>query len=96
VRQSSILEAEGYSEALRRIFEAARSIDDRTMTLQYFEALKSLGEGQSTKVLIPLELTDLARRLGNFLDGGLESGAAVRLSHAAEPAGEPPEGVGGA
>jgi regulator of protease activity HflC (stomatin/prohibitin superfamily) len=80
VRQQSILEAEGYSEALKRIFEAAKSIDDRTMTLQYFEALKALGEGDSTKYVIPLELTDLARRLGNFLDGGLESGAAVRLS----------------
>ncbi len=80
VRQKSILEAEGYSEALKRIFEAARTIDDRTMTLQYFEALKELGQGDSTKYVIPLELTDLARRLGNFLDNGLESGAAVRLS----------------
>lgn len=79
-RQSAILEAEGYSEALKRIFEAAKTIDDRTMTLQYFEALKQLGEGDATKYIIPLELTDLARRLGNFLDSGLESGAAVRLS----------------
>ncbi len=80
VRQQSILEAEGYSEALKRIFEAAKTIDDRTMTLQYFEALKDLGDGASTKYVIPLELTDLARRLGNFLDSGLESGAAVRVS----------------
>ena len=80
VRQQSILEAEGYAEALKRIFEAAKTIDDRTMTLQYFEALKELGEGASTKYVIPLELTDLARRLGNFLDSGLDSGAAVRVS----------------
>jgi regulator of protease activity HflC (stomatin/prohibitin superfamily) len=80
VRQKSILEAEGYSEALKRIFEAAKTIDDRTMTLQYFEALKELGDSASTKYIIPLELTDLARRLGNFLDSGLESGAAVRVS----------------
>ena len=79
-RQSAILEAEGYSEALTRIFEAAKKIDDRTMTLQYFEALKELGAGASTKYIIPLELTDLARRLGNFLDSGLASGAAVRVS----------------
>ena len=80
VRQQSILEAEGYSEALRRIFEAAKSIDDRTVTLQYFDALKELGASPATKYVIPLELTDLARRLGNFLDSGLDSGAAVRLS----------------
>jgi len=80
IRQKSILEAEGYAEALRRIFEAARTIDDRTITLQYFDALRQLGESPSTKYVLPLELTDLARRLGNFLDGGLETGASVRLS----------------
>jgi regulator of protease activity HflC (stomatin/prohibitin superfamily) len=83
-RQSAILEAEGYAEALRRIFEAARTIDDRTVMLQYFEALKELGAGDSTKYVIPLELTDIARRLGNFLDSGLETGASVRLAAAGE------------
>ncbi len=87
-RQAAILEAEGYSQALTRIFEAARNIDDRTMTLQYFEALKELGQGESTKYIIPLELTDLARRLGNFIDSGLDSGAAMHVSvegkHAAD------------
>jgi regulator of protease activity HflC (stomatin/prohibitin superfamily) len=80
-RQSAILQAEGFSEALRRIFSAARDIDDRTMTLQYLEALKQLGSTAATKYVIPLELTDLARRLGNFLDHGLDTGQAVRLAH---------------
>jgi regulator of protease activity HflC (stomatin/prohibitin superfamily) len=80
-RQSSILRAEGYSEALKRIFDAARAIDDRTITLQYFDTLKELGSSASTKFILPLELTDLARRLGDFLDGGLASGEGVR--HAA-------------
>ena len=88
VRQKSILEAEGYAEALRRIFEAARSIDDRTITLQYFDALRQLGDSPSTKYVLPLELTDLARRLGNFLDGGLETGASVRLSVEGESSAE--------
>ncbi len=85
-RQSAILEAEGYSQALTRIFEAAKAIDDRTMTLQYFEALKELGASPSTKYILPLELTDLARRLGNFLDSGLDTGASVRLSIASDTA----------
>ena len=38
-----------------------------------------MGASPSTKYVIPLELTDLARRLGNFLDSGLESGASVRI-----------------
>jgi hypothetical protein len=49
------------------------------MTLQYLEALKALGSTAATKYVIPLELTDLARRLGNFLDNGLDSGQAVRM-----------------
>jgi regulator of protease activity HflC (stomatin/prohibitin superfamily) len=88
-RQSAILQAEGFSEALSRIFMAAREIDDRTMTLQYLEALKQLGSTAATKFVIPLELTDLARRLGNFLDNGLDTGQAVRL--AGEQRTEPPD-----
>jgi regulator of protease activity HflC (stomatin/prohibitin superfamily) len=90
-RQSAILEAEGFSEALKRIFSAAKDIDDRTMALQYLEALKELGASASTKYIIPLELSDLARRLGNFVDGGLETGRSVRLAEAGrgeEPAAE--------
>ena len=68
---------------------AAREIDDRTMTLQYLEALKQLGSTAATKYVIPLELTDLAKRLGNFLDNGLDSGQAVRLAN--EQRAEPPD-----
>lgn len=59
LRQSAILEAEGYSEALSRIFEAAKGIDQKTMTLQYFETLKSLGASSATKFVLPLEFTSL-------------------------------------
>ena len=95
VRQASILEAEGYSEALKRIFEAAKTIDDRTVTLQYFDALKEMGASPSTKYVIPLELTDLARRLGNFLDSGLDSGASVRIGIEEEKASASDEGTSG-
>ena len=79
-RQSAILEAEGFSGALNRIFAAARNIDDKTMALQYMETLKDIGASPSTKYILPLELTDLAKQLGGFLDRGLEAGEAVRLS----------------
>jgi len=67
-RQSAILEAEGFSEALNRIFSAARNIDERTMLLQYLDTLKPLGASPSTKYVLPLELTELAQRLGRFVD----------------------------
>ena len=58
-RQAKILVAEGYAEALTRIFAAARGIDSKTMALQYLEALKDIGAGESTKFVIPLEFTRL-------------------------------------
>jgi regulator of protease activity HflC (stomatin/prohibitin superfamily) len=84
VRQQQILEAEGFSEALKRIFEAAKLVDDRTMTLQYLEALKDLGSTQATKYVIPLELTDLAKKLGNFVDTGMDVAESYRLSKGRE------------
>jgi len=69
-RQSAILRAEGYSESLRLIFKAAEGIDQKTMTLQYFETLKGLGQGDSTKFIFPLEFTSM---LENFVGGSLPS-----------------------
>jgi hypothetical protein len=44
----------------------ANEVDHKTMTLQYFEALKSLGEGASTKWIIPMEFSEF---LENFRMG---------------------------
>jgi len=60
-KQAAILEAEGYAEALERIFKAAEGIDQKTMTLQYFETLKEMGAGPSTKYIFPLEFTSLLK-----------------------------------
>jgi regulator of protease activity HflC (stomatin/prohibitin superfamily) len=68
-RQAAILRAEGFSEALTRIFNAAKGIDQRTMTLQYFEALKALGASPSTKWIIPGEFTSLLRPITESVTG---------------------------
>ena len=64
-RQSAILRAEGFGQALTRIFEAAARVDQKTMSLQYLETLKALGASPSTKFVIPFEFT---RLLEPFLD----------------------------
>ncbi|MCB2178652.1 SPFH/Band 7/PHB domain protein [bacterium] len=64
LKQSAILKAEGYAEALQRIFQAAEDIDQKTMTLQYFETLKEMGAGPSTKFIFPMEFTSM---LENFI-----------------------------
>jgi len=42
-------------------------VDQKTMTLQYFETLKALGASPSTKYIFPMEFTSL---LSNFMGGG--------------------------
>jgi regulator of protease activity HflC (stomatin/prohibitin superfamily) len=74
-RQAAILRAEGFSEALTRIFNAAKGIDQRTMTLQYFEALKALGASPSTKWIIPGEFTSLLRPITESARGMFEGPA---------------------
>jgi regulator of protease activity HflC (stomatin/prohibitin superfamily) len=65
-KQAQALRAEGYSVALEKIFGAAKLIDQKTMTLQYFETLKSLGAGASTKYIFPMEFTSM---IENFVKG---------------------------
>jgi regulator of protease activity HflC (stomatin/prohibitin superfamily) len=60
-RQSQILKAEGYANALKTIFAAASGIDEKTMALQYLDALKALADGESTKWIVPMELSELTR-----------------------------------
>ncbi|MGD8605066.1 MAG: SPFH domain-containing protein [Anaerolineales bacterium] len=64
-REAQLLRAEGFSSALDKIFTVAQGIDQKTMTLQYFETLKALGQGESTKYIFPMEFTGMLR---NFID----------------------------
>ncbi len=70
-RQAAVLRANGFSDALERINGVASTADGRTMSLQYFETLKSLGESPSTKWIFPMEFTSM---LGNFLGMGSNQG----------------------
>jgi regulator of protease activity HflC (stomatin/prohibitin superfamily) len=68
-KKGAILEAEGFALALQKIFEVAKGVDSKTLTLQYLEALKNLGEGASTKFIIPTELMNLAKPLSEYAKG---------------------------
>jgi len=76
-KQSAILEAEGaqkaqelkaqgFAKALEAIYAAAQTIDQKTMTLQYFDTLKGLGASPSTKYIFPMEFTSM---IENFVKG---------------------------
>jgi len=68
-QQAQVLRAAGFSEALDRINQVANTVDGRTMSLQYFDTLKSLGDSPSTKWIFPMEFTNM---LAPFL--GMASG----------------------
>lgn len=70
-KQSSILRAEGERESqlllqqgraagLEALTAQARLLDDKTMMLQYLDALRGLGNSPATKYVLPMELTSLA------------------------------------
>src|SRR5512143_2086174 len=63
-RQAQQLRADGFAIALEKINNAANGIDTKTMTLQYFETLKTIGASPSTKYIFPMEFTSM---LSNFL-----------------------------
>ncbi len=58
-RQSSILRAEGFSMALDKIFSVAKNVDSKTLSLQYLDTLKALGQSPATKYIFPMEFLNL-------------------------------------
>ena len=67
LRQSQTLKAEGFANALKLINETAQTVEQKTMTLQYFETLKAMGMSPSTKYIFPMEFTSM---LENFTKKG--------------------------
>ncbi len=65
-RQAQLLRAEGFASAIQQIYGAVQNVDQKTMTLQYFETLKSIGASASTKFIFPMEFTSM---LENFVNG---------------------------
>ena len=76
-REAAVQRAEGFALALKEIDKVAQDISSKTLTLQYLDALKVLGTGDGTKLVIPTELVSLAQPL---------------LTHVLRGQGEPPTG----
>jgi regulator of protease activity HflC (stomatin/prohibitin superfamily) len=68
-RQAQLLRAEGFSSALERIYAVANTIDNKTITLQYFDTLRNMASSPSTKFIFPMEFTSM---LSNFVKGQSE------------------------
>ena len=71
-KQAEVLRAEGHSSALDKISQVAKNLESNTMSLQYFETLRDIGQGESTKYVIPLELTNLLKPFTKNLPDNLQ------------------------
>jgi regulator of protease activity HflC (stomatin/prohibitin superfamily) len=86
-RQAAILNAEGFSIALDRIYQSANRVDDKTMALQYLDMMKALAGSESTKWVVPMELTsfvtNFARNMTSAAAPGPSNGASSGNSNPA-------------
>ncbi len=74
-KQAAILRAEGIATALDIVNKAAKQLDERTLLLQYLDALKDIAAAPSTKIVLPMELFSLIKpleRVGKALFGSKE------------------------
>jgi regulator of protease activity HflC (stomatin/prohibitin superfamily) len=68
-RQSALLKAQGFSGSLETIFGVARTLDEKTLALQYLETLKQIGAAPSTKFVLPMELGNVLSGVRGLLEG---------------------------
>lgn len=70
-REAQFLTAQGRAAALDALYKEAKDIDEKTMALQYFDALRSMGASPSTKYVIPMEMISLLQRaMGSISSAG--------------------------
>jgi regulator of protease activity HflC (stomatin/prohibitin superfamily) len=86
-RQAAILRAEGFALALDKVFSVAHTVDSKTMSLQYLDALKALGNSPATKFVLPMEFTTLLQPLVSLVGGAMEPGAAPGAVSGGRPTG---------
>ncbi len=66
-QQAQVLLAKGRADALEALFAQAKTLDEKTLMLQYLDMLRSVGASNSTKFVVPMELTSLMSRFMNTM-----------------------------
>jgi regulator of protease activity HflC (stomatin/prohibitin superfamily) len=86
LRQAKILEAEGErlaiilrsqgdAQKLRIMSVGAQPLDSKALTVLSLDTMKSIGNGQATKIIFPFELTKLVEGASQYLGIGRETPA---------------------
>ncbi|HVN73737.1 MAG TPA: SPFH domain-containing protein [Methanoregula sp.] len=81
-RLSRILQAQGEAQGLRILSVGAAPLDKRAITVLSLDALKTMANGQSTKIIFPFEISQLIKQGAKFLgatDESLEEPSKITL-----------------
>jgi regulator of protease activity HflC (stomatin/prohibitin superfamily) len=66
-RLSRILQAQGEAQGLRILSVGAAPLDRKAITVLSLDALKTMANGQATKIIFPFEISELIRQGAKFL-----------------------------
>jgi regulator of protease activity HflC (stomatin/prohibitin superfamily) len=66
-RLATILEGQGEAQKLRILAMGAAPLDQKALTVLSIDAVKSLGNGQATKIIFPFELTKLIEGASDYI-----------------------------
>ena len=66
-RTATILEAQGEAQKLRIMSVGAAAMDSKALSVLSMDTLKSVGQGQSSKIFFPMELTRLVDGISDYM-----------------------------
>ncbi|MDD2779868.1 MAG: SPFH domain-containing protein, partial [Candidatus Methanomethylophilaceae archaeon] len=66
-RLATILEGQGQAQKLRILSVGAASMDSKALTVLSMETLQKVGEGESSKIFFPIELTHLVDGISQYM-----------------------------
>ncbi|HVO78046.1 MAG TPA: SPFH domain-containing protein, partial [Methanomassiliicoccales archaeon] len=69
-RSAIILQAQGEAQRLRVLSVGASTLDSKALTVLSLDTMTSIGQGQSTKWILPFEVTKLVEGVSEYLGAG--------------------------
>ena len=69
-RLATILESQGEAQKLRIMSVGASAMDSKALSVMSMDTLKSLGDGQASKIFFPIEVTKIVEGLSQYMGAG--------------------------
>lgn len=88
-REAQLLLAQGRASALQALYGEAKEIDEKTLMLQYLDALRAVGASPATKFVLPMELTSMMTR---FMSAMQSAGSGSSENGTSSSNGQAPKG----